>query len=79
MQKITLLCVGKLKEKFYAEAAAEYVKRLRRYCDLTILELPEERAAGESLPGPDRRGPFEGGRSHPGEAAPLLQRHRAVH
>lgn len=43
MQKITLLCVGKLKEKFYAEAAAEYVKRLRRYCDLTILELPEER------------------------------------
>ncbi|MBU5627763.1 23S rRNA (pseudouridine(1915)-N(3))-methyltransferase RlmH [Oscillibacter sp. MSJ-2] len=43
MQKITLLCVGKLKERFYAEAAAEYVKRLSRYCSLTILELPEER------------------------------------
>ena len=40
---MTLLCVGKLKEKFYADAAAEYVKRLSRYCKLTLLELPEER------------------------------------
>ncbi len=43
MQRITLLCVGKLKEKFYAEAAAEYQKRLSRTCKLEILELPEER------------------------------------
>ena len=43
MQKVTILCVGKLKEKFYAEAAAEYAKRLSRYCKLEILELPEER------------------------------------
>ena len=43
MQRVTLLCVGKLKEKFYAEAAAEYVKRLARYCRLSIVELPEER------------------------------------
>ena len=43
MQKITLLCVGKLKEKFYADASAEYAKRLSRYCKLEILELPEER------------------------------------
>ena len=42
MQRVTLLCVGKLKEKFYAEAAAEYVKRLARYCRLSIVELPEE-------------------------------------
>lgn len=43
MQKVTILCVGKLKEKFYAEAAAEYMKRLGRFCKAEIVELPEER------------------------------------
>ena len=43
MQKVTILCLGKLKEKFYADAAAEYTKRLSRYCKLDITELPEER------------------------------------
>lgn len=43
MQKVTVLCVGKLKEKFYADAAAEYIKRLGRYCKLEVLELAEER------------------------------------
>ena len=43
MQKVTVLCVGKLKEKFYADAAAEYAKRLSRFCKLEIVELPEER------------------------------------
>ena len=31
MLRVTVICVGKLKEKFYAQAAAEYVKRLGRY------------------------------------------------
>lgn len=43
MQKVTILCVGKLKEKFYTAAAAEYVKRLSRFCKLEIIELPESR------------------------------------
>ena len=43
MQKITVLCVGKLKEKFYADACAEYQKRLTRHCRLELLELPEQR------------------------------------
>ena len=43
MQKVTILCVGKMKEKFYIEAAAEYVKRLGRHCKLDIIELPEQR------------------------------------
>lgn len=43
MQRVTILCVGKLKEKFYIEAAAEYAKRLSRHCKLDILELPEQR------------------------------------
>ena len=42
MQRVILLCVGKLKEKFYA-GAAEYAKRLSRYCKLEIVELPEQR------------------------------------
>lgn len=43
MQKVTILCVGKLKEKFYLEAAAEYAKRLQRHCRLELVELPEQR------------------------------------
>ena len=43
MQKVTVLCVGKLKEKFYTEASAEYVKRLGRHCKIEIVELPEFR------------------------------------
>ena len=41
MQKITVLCVGKLKEKFYLDATAEYAKRLSRFCQLEIVELPD--------------------------------------
>ena len=43
MQKICVLCVGKLKERFFADACAEYQKRLSRYCKLEIVELPEQR------------------------------------
>lgn len=50
MQKVTVLCVGKLKEKFYLEAAAEYAKRLQRHCRLEILELPEQRLPEDPAP-----------------------------
>lgn len=43
MQKVSIICVGKMKEKFYIEAAAEYGKRLSRFCKLEIIELPEDR------------------------------------
>ena len=43
MQSVTVLCVGKLKEKFYADACAEYQKRLGRFCRLNVVELPEQR------------------------------------
>lgn len=41
--KITILCVGKVKEKFYREAIAEYEKRLSRYCKLEIIEVADEK------------------------------------
>ena len=51
MQRVTVICVGKLKERFYIDAAAEYAKRLSRYCRLELLELPEQRLP-EDLPAP---------------------------
>ncbi|MFG6337656.1 MAG: 23S rRNA (pseudouridine(1915)-N(3))-methyltransferase RlmH [Lachnospiraceae bacterium] len=41
--KITVITVGKLKEKFFREAAAEYEKRLGRYCRLEIRETADEK------------------------------------
>ena len=46
--KITVLAVGKVKEKFFREAIDEYKKRLSRYCRLEIIEVEDERAP-ESL------------------------------
>ena len=50
MQRVSILCVGKLKETFYMDAAAEYQKRLSRHCRLEILELPEERLPDNPSP-----------------------------
>ena len=43
MLSIKIICVGKLKERFYTDAAAEYSKRLGGYCKAEIVELPEYR------------------------------------
>ena len=43
MFEITLITVGKLKEKFYLTAAEEYTKRLKGYCHFQLLEIPEYR------------------------------------
>jgi len=40
---INIICVGKLKEKYWTAAVEEYSKRLKSYCSLTITELKEER------------------------------------
>lgn len=50
MFDITLITMGKLKEKFYTSAAAEYSKRLGGYCNFTLLELPEVRLADNPSP-----------------------------
>lgn len=41
---ITLICVGKIKEKFLSEGIKEYIKRLNNYCKLSIIETKEEKA-----------------------------------
>ena len=41
--KITILCVGKVKEKFYRDAIDEFAKRLSRYCKLEIVEVNDEK------------------------------------
>lgn len=50
--RISLICVGKLKEKYLVMGIEEYAKRLNRYCNLEIIELPDEKTpdhAGEAL------------------------------
>lgn len=42
MIKLNLVCVGKVKEKYFAEGIAEYAKRLSGYCDFKITEVEEE-------------------------------------
>jgi len=41
--KITILAVGKLKEKYFTGAVQEYAKRLSRYCKLEIIETADEK------------------------------------
>lgn len=41
MLRITILCLGRLKEKYYIDACGEYIKRLGLYCQPEIIELPE--------------------------------------
>ncbi len=41
--KITIVCVGKVKEKYLRDAIAEYEKRLNRYCRLQVIEVADEK------------------------------------
>ena len=50
MFNITLIAMGKLKEKFYLSAAAEYEKRLKGYCQFQLIELPEVRLPDNPSP-----------------------------
>ena len=48
MLKITVIAVGKLKERFWKEACDEYIKRLKGYVNLTICELPDSSIGQEA-------------------------------
>jgi 23S rRNA (pseudouridine1915-N3)-methyltransferase len=46
--KITVVAVGKIKEKFYTQAIEEYTKRLSRYCKLQIVQVQDEKTPDEA-------------------------------
>ena len=50
MFTVTLITMGKLKEKFYLSAAEEYTKRLKGYCVFQLIELPEYRLPEDPSP-----------------------------
>lgn len=50
MYKITILCVGNLKEAYWRDACAEYQKRLRPFCRFTVTEVAEERLPDKASP-----------------------------
>ena len=50
MFDVTLICMGKLKEKFYISAAEEYKKRLSGYCKFNLIELNEVRLSDNPSP-----------------------------
>ncbi len=41
MNKVNIVCVGKIKEKFYADAVNEYIKRMSRFAKVSVVELCE--------------------------------------
>lgn len=50
MFDITLIAMGKLKEKFYLSASAEYEKRMKGFCNFHLIELPEEKLPDDPSP-----------------------------
>lgn len=43
MLKINIICIGKIKEKYFTDAVGEYAKRLTAFCKFSVIELNEER------------------------------------
>lgn len=48
--KITIICVGKLKERYWKDAAEEYLKRLSRYCKTDVVEVVDEKTPDGASP-----------------------------
>lgn len=65
--RIRILCIGKLKERFYRDACAEFCKRLSRYAEVEIIELADEKA-------PERLSPAQKARVKAAEGSRMLER-----
>lgn len=53
--KITLIVVGKIKERYFRDAVLEYEKRLSRYCKLEIREVPDEKTPDGASPAQEQQ------------------------
>ena len=60
---IQIICVGKLKEKYWTDAVSEYMKRLSRYCSMEIVELKEARLPDKASHAEEEAVKIEEGRS----------------
>ena len=47
---IKIVCVGKLKEKYFKDGIAEYVKRMSRFAKVKIVQVPDEKAPEKLSP-----------------------------
>ena len=54
MIEIRIICVGKLKEKYWEAAIAEYMKRLGAYCRISVTEVREEKLPANASPADER-------------------------
>ena len=54
MIEIRIICVGKLKEKYWEAAIAEYMKRLGAYCRVSVTEVREEKLPANASPADER-------------------------
>lgn len=43
MLRVNIICIGKIKEKYFTDAINEYSKRLSAFCKFSVIELPEEK------------------------------------
>lgn len=53
--KVTLITVGKIKEKYMKDAIAEYSKRLSKYCKLEIIEVADEKTPDQASENVERQ------------------------
>ena len=67
MMKVTVIAMSSLKEKYLKDAAAEHIKRLKAYCDITVTEIEPERL-------PDRPSKAEADAALEREAVQIIKR-----
>ena len=61
--RVKIVCIGKLKEKYWTAAVDEYSKRLSKYCDLEILQFKETKLADKPSEADEKNVIYEEGQT----------------